>query len=362
MGQVIEFTMSSDSLSEAVDRLPNLCEQLIAPVHTDRGDCLYLPVDSTADIAVHWGNSLVSPVVWVYPPKEVLFEFDLAGEAKPRLRYSLENSKRIIFGIRPCDTHAIGYLDNFLAGGDFVDSHYAARRENTFLVTVACTGRSAPPTDTCWCSCCEGGPAALHSFDVQLTPLGEVFLVEATERGRFITEAWSDLLEPAGEEHLRHRDAEVQRTKEMLDINAHMGAAMRRVTAGAVPEELWDEVGAKCVGCGGCSFVCPKCTCFNVIDELLTETYGRRVRSKDSCRLAGYHLEASGHNPRPGRSERARRWIYHKLSYRYEQRNEYHGCVGCGRCVTVCMGAVDMPTVAKQVREVGRSARATAAG
>jgi len=182
------------------------------------------------------------------------------------------------------------------------------------------------------------------------------------ESGQALADAWEDLLQPANDEMLALRDEQVQRTEEQLTTNAHMAAAIRRISAGSVPEGFWEEVGARCMGCAGCSLVCPKCTCFNVVDELLAERKGRRVRMKDSCRLAGYSLEASGHNPRPTQGDRARRWSYHKLSYRYLERNGQHGCVGCGRCAVVCMGCVDMPWVAQQVREVSRSAIPVAAG
>ncbi|MBC7289530.1 MAG: 4Fe-4S dicluster domain-containing protein, partial [Armatimonadetes bacterium] len=314
------------------------------------------------DIAWDYSNSLLSPVSILYPPRETLFDFELRNGQAPRLEYTLDRTRRAIFGIRPCDTHAVVYLDRFLAGGAFEDSQYKARRENAKLVTIAC---AEPATPNCWCSCCEGGPVASEGFDVQLSPLGDFYLVEVAEGGVEIADAWSDLLEPAderAEDLIAARDEQVERTKQALELNAHIGAAMRRITAGALPAGFWQDIGARCIGCGGCSFVCPKCTCFNVVDQMLTPTAGRRIREKDSCRFAGYSLEASGHNPRPERADRAKRWSYHKLSYRYVERNNYHGCVGCGRCVTVCVGRVDMPTVAKQIREVGRSATASAAG
>jgi sulfhydrogenase subunit beta (sulfur reductase) len=362
MSTVKYFTISSRQLPQLLPPARALADSLIAPIRTLRGDILFSPTDGDKEVLWHYGNSLLTPVAYLYPPKEVLFEFELQEGQAPRLRYALDDQKRIIFGIRPCDTHAIAYLDKFLMGGDFVDNQYATRRMHTKIVTLAC---AEPASETCWCSCCEGGPIATEAFDVQLTPLGEVFLVEVAEGGQGIAEAWGDLLEPVQEgveDLLALREAQAQRTKEAMKVNAHMAAAVRRVTAGVVPEGFWDDIGLRCAGCAGCSFVCPKCTCFNVVDELFAGGSGRRVRSKDSCRLAGYSLEASGHNPRPARSDRARRWSYHKLSYGYQQRNQYHGCVGCGRCVAVCMGGVDMPTVAKQVREVESSGTASAAG
>jgi sulfhydrogenase subunit beta (sulfur reductase) len=358
MAQLKFFALPKNHLAEAAARLKGQVEEFIAPVRTKQGDVFFAPVADVSGIAWDYGNALLTPLAFIYPPKEVLFTFQLAAGQPPQLDFALDRRSRLLFGVRPCDTQALVYLDNFLLGGAFADSQYAARRAHTKLVTLAC---AQPAADTCWCSCCEGGPVATQGFDIQLTPLGEVLLVEVAPGGEGLAQAWQDLLSPADDDLLALRDAQTQRTKEALTVNAHMGAAMRRVTAGALPAEFWSHIGAHCAGCAGCSLVCPKCTCFNVVDEMLSPTSGRRVRSKDSCRLAGYALEASGHNPRPDRADRAKRWSYHKLSYRYLERNQYHGCVGCGRCVVVCMGGVDMPAVAKLVREVEHRA-ASAAG
>ena len=40
---------------------------------------------------------------------------------------------------------------------------------------------------------------------------------------------------------------------------------MNRLKDGTA-DKVWEHFGDKCIMCGGCTFVCPTCTCFNVYD------------------------------------------------------------------------------------------------
>jgi formate hydrogenlyase subunit 6/NADH:ubiquinone oxidoreductase subunit I len=76
-----------------------------------------------------------------------------------------------------------------------------------------------------------------------------------------------------------------------------------------------------------------------------------RCRTWDSCQYPAFTLEASGHNPRPKKGDRVRRRFFHKVSAQYFQRDGDVGCVGCGRCVQVCLGTADMPAVVAAIRK-----------
>ena len=128
--------------------------------------------------------------------------------------------------------------------------------------------------------------------------------------------------------------------------------AMRRMDQGRVDKQFWEKVGRNCIGCGGCIYVCPMCSCFDVDDVMTSETEGARIRLWDTCDFAGFTREVSGHNPRPSRADRRKRWFYHKISMDYLEKNPVIGCVGCGRCVIACPGGVDMATVVRWMRKV----------
>jgi len=331
---------------------------LVAPTWISPGEAIFATVDQPDQIAWDYGNSLISPVAELFPPAEVLFEFDLASRP-PQLQTPPSPQPVVLFAVRPCDATALGYLDDFFLGGEFSDSAYARRREATTTVIWAC---ESPASEHCFCSCCESGPVLEQGYDLQLVPVDDQVLVHiGSEKGTGLKETCADLLEIADELLLAQEKEQTEQLYQELSAQGNIPAAMRAISQGAVPEECWNSLAARCMECGGCSMVCPKCTCFEVIDLHTNPERGVRLRTWDSCRLCGYSREASGYNPRPERADRVTRYAYHKLSYACFQQNDTHGCVGCGRCLDVCLGGVDMPTMLQEIREAMPSGRRVSA-
>lgn len=350
MSSRLTFAMPRSALAEALERLieAGSGSSVVAPRRTPAGDVFFGPVTSASEAALDYGNTLISPASLLFPAREELFRVRLDSPGGPEILSEIAQPNQVIFGIRPCDVAAIAYLDRFFLEGPYRDSLYAARREGTSLVALACEKAAH---EHCFCSCCEAGPVAKSGYDVQLSPVGESLLVEVgSEAGNQLIQAWADMLSPGAPDLTALRDEAASELHTELQDRANMPAAIRRVTGDAVPEEVWDTIGERCMSCSSCSLVCPKCSCFHVVDEVEDDGTVVRVRRWDSCRLAGFTREASGFNPREAPSARAGRYSYHKLSYRYVEINGVHGCVGCGRCAIVCLGAVDMPHVAQMLR------------
>ena len=104
-----------------------------------------------------------------------------------------------------------------------------------------------------------------------------------------------------------------------------------------------------CLGCGTCAFLCPTCTCFDVVDE--DDHYnhrGKRIRLWDTCQFCIYTQHTSGHNPRDSIIERCRNRILHKFSY-YPKNYGMLGCVGCGRCIQLCPVNNDLRDIIKKI-------------
>ena len=278
-----------------------------------------------------FGNSEISPAEHIRPSKEVYFSYELKPGEPPVMTPPPPVEPFVIFGIRPCDVSAICALDHFFLERNPRDDLYARRRRAATLIALACT---EPAAETCFCPCCEGGgPVAEEGFDVQLTRVGDWYIVEiASEKGERIRNLWKSLLEPATEEMLQQRsEQEEQCIEQMFSKNANIGAAVRRVSAGKVEPETWNEIAEHCYSCGACSFICPVCTCFDVNDVDMGDKQGMRVRQVDSCRTFGYPREAAGGVRGFPTACRARMYANHKLSYdHYRERGRY-GCVGCGR-------------------------------
>jgi hypothetical protein len=340
--------MARPLLSEALQRLVATGTTVMGPCRLPPGDVFFQPVASASEAALDYGNTLISPASVLFPAREEVFRVRMDAAEGPQVVSELPQPNQVIFGLRPCDVAAIAYLDRFFLEGPYCDSLYAARRRNTRLVALAC---EKPAHEHCFCSCCEAGPVAKSGHDVQLSPVGDVILVEVgSEEGAVLIQSWADMLSPASPDLIASRDEAATELQTQLQDRANMPAAIRRVTGEAVPEEVWETIGERCMACSSCSLVCPKCSCFHVVDETEDDGTVARVRRWDSCRLAGFTREASGFNPREAPSARAGRYSYHKLSYRYIEINGVHGCAGCGRCAIVCMGAVDMPHVAQMIR------------
>jgi ferredoxin len=98
--------------------------------------------------------------------------------------------------------------------------------------------------------------------------------------------------------------------------------------------DFWTDISLKCLGCGTCSFLCPTCHCFDIVDEANWRS-GQRRRNWDYCSHPMFTKHASGHNPRPDQASRCRQRVMHKFKY-FPERFGQIACVGCGRCIRAC--------------------------
>ncbi len=343
-------TLAGEKLPEALAQLFALGDRVIAPTQAPKGDIFFCEVESPAEIELSYGNSLVSPTEHLSPPKELLFEYRLRDEGPPEIIPPPPPSPFILFGIRPCDVAAVQYLDHFFLEREPADELYGRRREVATLIAMACV---EPAAETCFCPCCEGGgPVSDGGYDVQLTPVGEEYLVEfATEKGERIRRQWESLLAPATPEIIEARDLQKEKAvEELFELHANLAAAVRRVSAHTVNRATWEEIARHCYSCGACSFLCPVCTCFDVNDMKYDEKSGARIRQMDSCRLFGYPREAAGGVRGFASPYRARMYSYHKLGYEHFKERGRYGCVGCGRCIITCLGHMGMPTACELIR------------
>jgi ferredoxin len=321
--------------------------ECIAPQKIGEKEYAFLPLKTSGDISLDFINPIVSPAKeFLLPCKETVINY-----SKKNGSFHAESAHRllktVIFGIRSCDLSAVEFTDRFFLDG-FKDSIYSDKRENLYLVSLVCN----TPFDSCFCVCADCGPAKETGFDIQLTKLNGEYLVEVgTKKGEELINLAAAYFKNAEDKHTAKKELIVKNAKESFKLpTTYFSKAIQHVTAGDVDEKAWERLASRCLTCGSCSFVCPTCTCFNVTDEVCTDEKGERCRSWDSCMYAGFAREVSGHNPRKLRKERVKRRFYHKLSYYYVKKMGQHGCVGCGRCVTACMGGIDMPAVCLAAR------------
>jgi sulfhydrogenase subunit beta (sulfur reductase) len=254
--------------------------------------------------------------------------------------------RRILFNVRSCDVVALAFLRRVHAE-DPADAATLRRADALALVSLACT----TPCTRGFCVCCDAGPFLRGGSDVQLTDLGNRLLAETgTDTGRELIGAGEGLFAAAADADIRLREALEERAlRSFGEQTCHLGSAMRRVSTGRVAQSLWEAMADHCFECGGCTFICPTCYCFSIRDRSDGDDW-ECCRLWDSCQYAAFTLEASGHNPREHHRDRVKRRFFHKASAQYYQRDGRANCVGCGRCVTVCLGDLSLPTGVTAIR------------
>ena len=348
------FVLKSEDMMAFISALMGATDHFIAPRGSLHEDVVFAEVTSPEEIQLDYENALVSPACHLLPQREAVFTYAMQEGKPPEVRSTPEVESTIIFGIRPCDVAAIEYLDRFFLGGEFADDVYARRREAKFIVAMGCL---EPQNDSCWCTCSKAGPVARSGYDLQLTPMDDIYLIEVgTEEGEGLLDAASELLEKADEELIEKREQLVEASYEKFERRGNIAQSMRWISGDDTPEEMWEELGEKCFSCGSCSLVCPVCSCFDT-HEYVEDGVGARIRCWDSCHFPGYSLEASGFNPRERAPERMFHYAHHKLCSTTFEKYGRPGCVGCGRCVQICSAQIDLPRISQMIREEGWACR-----
>ncbi len=280
---------------------------------------------------------------FLFPPRLTLFtahkdgRWRIAPDGEPAPRYAL-------IGVRACELAAIEIQDRAFMREDYADPIYRARRRNLFIVAVNCLR----PAGTCFCASLGNGPRAGRGYDLCLTELDDVFLVEiGSELGRSLMtelacEPASAYLQNAANQGLEQAAKQMGRRLDTSDLP--------QLLTGNLEAERWEQVGKRCLSCANCTLVCPTCFCWDATDH--TDLLGkvtRRERVWDSCFNPAFSYFAGG-NTRPAIRSRYRQWLTHKLGAWKEQYGTL-GCVGCGRCITWCPAGIDLTEEIAALRE-----------
>ena len=252
-------------------------------------------------------------------------------------------AERLIAGIKACDVRALQLLDRAMINDDFTDPAYFHWRRHTTIVSTDCT--SIHPT--CHCTLTGGLPYSGSGFDLNLSRVNSDYLLTpGSEKGEILLGMIRESVncrasEPESREKVeRLRGAMVESLEGQNGKVQHssLSERIRRVSP-----EFWKEASQGCVGCGGCTNICPTCYCLILNDESAGMEFIKE-RSYDSCQLAGYATVAGGGSPRPTMTERFRNRYLCKLQL-MEKNFGIFGCTGCGRCIEVCPAEIDIRKV-----------------
>jgi ferredoxin len=250
--------------------------------------------------------------------------------------------RTLLYGTPPCDTASFAVLDSALLK-DMPEPAYSRKRGAFGVIGMAC-GRAGR-----WCLCTSVGlsPRSTKGSDLMVFPDGpDVYVLRASDRLDYV---WK-LLE-AGAEKVSGEAFETVARKYDFKVENFSFQAERLVDTleNGFDSPYWKEFSERCVSCGICTFLCPTCHCFDIVDVPADERTGRRVRTWDSCQFPEFTGETSAHNPRKEKWARQRQRVLHKFLYHF--RNHGHiMCTGCGRCIRYC--PVDI-NIAEGVMKLG---------
>lgn len=343
--QPIVYVIEKPDMAKWLDRLLEIAE-VIAPVAGHGGDVVFSTVSSPAQVLWDFENPLHPPKQFLLPQTDPLVTIKRNGQ-RHEVAPIYDESRRILFNARSCDVKGIAFLTR-MHQMEPADASYLRRSNSLTVVSLTCN----TPCPLGFCVCTDSGPFLSGGYDIQLTDLGKNYLVEVgSAKGEAAVSNAANLFRPASEGDVSQRKRlEMAARNRFGQETCHFASAMRHISTGRVQDSLWGKISDWCLECGGCSLICPTCYCFSVRDRARDGDW-IRCRTWDSCQYAAFTLEASGHNPREHRKERMKRRFFHKASAQYYLRDGMVGCVGCGRCIKVCLGTADMPAVVSAIRK-----------
>jgi sulfhydrogenase subunit beta (sulfur reductase) len=363
-----KVTIGRDGLQALVDALAARGYRVIGPTVRD-GAIVYDDIATIADLPIGWRDRqepgryrlerrddealfgfAVGPQAWkrfLHPPVETLWTARKSEDGLSLQTAQEDAAKFAFIGVRACEIHAIAIQDRVFCEGPFVDTTYAMRRRDAFVVAVNC----GEPGGNCFCVSMQTGPQAQSGFDLALTELidgtAHDFLVEIG------SDAGADVLShvphrPASNAEIAGADAVVTRAAGRMGRTLETDG-LKELLQNNLDHPRWDAVAEGCLTCANCTMVCPTCFCTTVEDHSdLAGASAERVRKWDSCFSLDFSYLHGGSVRKSGRS-RYRQWMTHKLAHWYDQFGT-SGCVGCGRCITWCPVGIDITEEAAAIR------------
>ncbi len=321
---------------------------LYAPVQLAEGVSVYKKIDRPGEVNFDVLNPQKPLKEVFFPQSDVMFRYQKTGKKSEIASAEEVKKERIVFGARPCDIEAISLIEEVYCGKEHTDVYFKNRKEATIVIGMACER----PLSTCFCTTTGGGPFVRKGSDLFLIDLGGAYLVEAlTEKGRRLSR--DEYFKQASPEDLVLADELEKKARQKMESAARPGLSVEGIEKrldDILESPFWDRLHEKCIGCNTCTFLCPTCHCFDIVDET-SGNRGQRVRNWDSCLSPLYSLETSGHNPRSTGRERTRQRIMHKLNY-FPKLFGKIACVGCGRCVLYCPVNFDIRRTIEEIQEV----------
>lgn len=310
-------------------------------IPTDKGDIAEFAQYEDGVTLTEKYNTNSSAKGFFFPQTENLYDIKMNGKKLEIKDTRSEQEDFVVFGVRGCDARAFDILDRvFLV--DPIDTYYKNRREHGVIISLACNR----PEETCFCSA-FGIDASEPQGDVVAWQFGdEMYFQAKTEKGESLLNSLDGVLEDGDESIVEQTKNAIKTTMSSLPLsNVSFEGMKKQELLEHFNNPKWAQLSEACLGCGGCTFVCPTCQCYD-IREFDTGNGVKKFRCWDSCMYSDFTKMAHG-NPRTSQLERFRQRFMHKLVYFPDNNDGIFGCVGCGRCLAKCPISMNIVKVEK---------------
>ncbi len=324
-------TISRENLYKLIDSLRSSGKVVGGPVAS--GNRFFFKVLGKNDTLVLDGSIMPTNSIkeFFFPRHETICSYHYEGKQLVVSDAEPFSGEQFIFGARPCDAASLPVLDKVFAW-DYQDRFYQKRRENSTVVTIACQ----KPDENCFCTSVGLSPSTDSGADAMLIAINDNGDENAFEV-RIFTDKGKKLFEgKTAESDKTGKTAEPPKVR--FDVKR-----VEQYLAENFDDPVFAETSLRCVGCGACTFTCPTCHCFDIVDEG-GAAKGQRVKNWDGCQFAQFTNHASGHNPRGDQAARQRNRVQHKFRI-YPGKFGVVLCSGCGNCTRDCSASLGIRPV-----------------
>ncbi len=279
------------------------------------------------------------------PPKENLGNYFKDAQSQ-------NNAKPLaICGLKNCDIFSLKIQDFVFLGGNEPDSFYQSRRGNALIISSDCPNFK----EACFCRAFDINPHVSEGFDFNLSPLNDGYLLDiGSAKAENITATMRKILIPATAAQASAR--EQKRESVIKRLEGHLShhkipkkETLKEIVVSGYDSLVWQEQMLNCVECGGCVFMCDTCHCFLLADRPESEN-AKRIRIWDGCLYKNFAKVAGGANPLKMRYMRLRNRYLKKFDF-FMDNLGFQACCGCGRCIEVCPGKIDIRYILRKLYE-----------
>lgn len=327
--------------------------EVVAPQTNETGATVF---DALAPGAQPYIKTITdfSPQKYFQPARERLFEFSRTGKglagngaAGPTVKglavkETLDSQKRVIFGVRACDTHAIDMLDRLFLEFYGRDRYYQKRKQNNLVIALRC----GKPCKNGFCASMGTGEPVNH--DLLFVESGKNYSVEiASEPGK--TAIIKKFMKPSTRKIPKQKAVRCRKKLGLHRLTQNLNASRKH--------PVWAKNAKTCLSCSSCTMVCPACYCFYIEDVFSPNpALAERCRNWDSCQLKRFSRIAGNHYFRRSREARLKQWLFHKFSYFPEHHGSF-GCSGCGRCINACPVGIDLTEILNAAQKTAKGSK-----